>query len=192
MFAVTAAKFTAEGTASVLIDRCIRLSGCPRSILSGNGLQFCSKISYAVDEFLGVRKSPPAPATRAVMVVWSVSTTQWRKCWLWSSTSAKTIGMRNYPTWNSPTTILSAPPLVSRFTWAGSRASLILFLTASGLPAIRACPRPPRILRPGVGMPTGRQRYCSRIACFDCFSRGTAQLSPFGRLRQVPNVVVGN
>ena len=30
--------------------------GCPRSILSDNGLQFCSKLSHVVYELLGVRK----------------------------------------------------------------------------------------------------------------------------------------
>ena len=38
MFAVTTAMFTAEGTANVLINRYIPLGGCPRSILSDNGL----------------------------------------------------------------------------------------------------------------------------------------------------------
>ena len=39
MYAVTAAKFTAEGTANVLINWYIALWGWPRSILSDNGLQ---------------------------------------------------------------------------------------------------------------------------------------------------------
>ena len=56
MFAVTAAEFTAEGTANILINRYIPLWWCPRSILSDNGLQFCSKISHVEYEFLGVRK----------------------------------------------------------------------------------------------------------------------------------------
>ena len=37
-FAVTAAEFTAEGTANILINTYIPLWGCPRSILSDNGL----------------------------------------------------------------------------------------------------------------------------------------------------------
>ena len=44
MYAVTAAEFTAEGTANILINRYIPLSGGPRSILSDNGLQFCPKL----------------------------------------------------------------------------------------------------------------------------------------------------
>ena len=56
MFAVTAAEFTAEGTANILINRYIPLWGCLRSILSDNGLQFFSKLSRIVCQLLGVRK----------------------------------------------------------------------------------------------------------------------------------------
>ena len=56
MYAITVAKFTAEGTASILINRYIPLWGCPRSILSDNRLQICSKLSHAVSKFLGVRE----------------------------------------------------------------------------------------------------------------------------------------
>ena len=56
MFAVTAAESTAEGTANILINRYIPLWGCPRSILSDNGLQFCSKLLHAVYKLLEVRK----------------------------------------------------------------------------------------------------------------------------------------
>ena len=44
MYAVTAAESTAEGTANTLINRCVPLWGCPRSILLDDGLQFCSKL----------------------------------------------------------------------------------------------------------------------------------------------------
>ena len=57
MFAVTAAEFTAEGTANILVNaKFIPLWGCPRTILSDNGLQFCSKLSQTVYQLLGVRK----------------------------------------------------------------------------------------------------------------------------------------
>ena len=56
MYAVTAAEFTAEGTANILVNPYIPLWGCPHSILSDNGLQFCSKPSHAVYQLLGVRK----------------------------------------------------------------------------------------------------------------------------------------
>ena len=56
MFAVTAAEYTAEGTANVHINRYIPPRGCPHSILSDNGLQFCPKLSHVVYELLGVRK----------------------------------------------------------------------------------------------------------------------------------------
>ena len=56
MFPVTAAEFTAEGTANILVNQYIPLWGCPRTILSVNGLQFCSKLLRAVYQLLGVHK----------------------------------------------------------------------------------------------------------------------------------------
>ena len=56
MFPVTAAEFTAEGTANILVNQYIPLWGCPRTILSNNGLQFCSKLSQAVYQLLSVHK----------------------------------------------------------------------------------------------------------------------------------------
>ena len=53
---VTAAEFTAEGTANILVNQYISLRGFPRTILSDNGLQLCSKLSQAVYHLLGVRK----------------------------------------------------------------------------------------------------------------------------------------
>ena len=53
MYAVIAAEFTAESTANILINRYIPLWGCPRSILSANGLQFCSKLHMPSTSFLG-------------------------------------------------------------------------------------------------------------------------------------------
>ena len=49
-WAVTAAKFTAEGTANIIINLYTPLRGCPRSIRSDNGLQLCSKLSHAMLE----------------------------------------------------------------------------------------------------------------------------------------------
>ena len=48
MFPVTAADFTAEGTANTLVNQYIPSWGCPRTILSDNGLQFCTKLSQAI------------------------------------------------------------------------------------------------------------------------------------------------
>ena len=56
MFAVTAAESTAEGTANILVNKYIPLWGCPRVILSDNGLRFCSKLSQSVYQLLGMRK----------------------------------------------------------------------------------------------------------------------------------------
>ena len=56
MFTVTATEFTAERTANILANKYIPSWGCPRTIRSYNGLQFCSKVSQAVYQLLGVRK----------------------------------------------------------------------------------------------------------------------------------------
>ena len=56
MFLVTAAEFTAEGTANIRVYQYIPLWGFPRTILSDNGLLFCSKLSQAVYQLLGVHK----------------------------------------------------------------------------------------------------------------------------------------
>ena len=71
MYAATATEFTAEGAANILITQYIPPWGCPRRILSDNGLQVCSKISWAVYKFIGARK-PPAPTAQRAMVEWSV------------------------------------------------------------------------------------------------------------------------
>ena len=84
MFPVTAAEYTAEGTANVLVNKYIPLWGCPRTILSDNGLQFCSKLSQAVYRLLGCANWPQAPTIPMATVGWSGSTTLWHKCWLWS------------------------------------------------------------------------------------------------------------
>ena len=56
MFAVTAAEFTAEGTAYILVNRFIRLWGCPSTLLSDNGLQFCVQLAIAVYKLMGIHK----------------------------------------------------------------------------------------------------------------------------------------
>ena len=49
MFAVTAAEFTPEGTANIRVNHYIPLWECPCSILSDNGLHFCSCLLYTSD-----------------------------------------------------------------------------------------------------------------------------------------------
>ena len=56
MFAVTAAEFTAEGTANILVNRFIPLWGCSSTLLSDNGLQFCAQFATAVYKLLDVHK----------------------------------------------------------------------------------------------------------------------------------------
>jgi len=57
MYAVSAAEFTAEGTADILVNKYIPLWGCPVSLHSDNGLQFCSKLSHAIYKLQGIRKT---------------------------------------------------------------------------------------------------------------------------------------
>ena len=56
IFAVTTAEFTAEGTANILVNRFIPLWGCPSTLLSDNGPQFCARLATAVYKLLGIRK----------------------------------------------------------------------------------------------------------------------------------------
>lgn len=56
MYAVCAAKFTAVGTADILVNDYIPKWGCPRSVLTDNGRQFCSELSSAVCRMMGIRK----------------------------------------------------------------------------------------------------------------------------------------
>ena len=56
MYAVCAAKFTARGTADILVNDYIPKWGCPKSLLTDNGRQFCSELSSALCRLLGIRK----------------------------------------------------------------------------------------------------------------------------------------
>ena len=56
MFAVTTAKITAEGTANILANPFIPLWGCPSTLLSDNGPQFCARPATAVYKLLGIHK----------------------------------------------------------------------------------------------------------------------------------------
>ena len=64
MYVVITAEITAEGTAdNILISQYIPLQGCPRSILSDNGLQFAQSFRMRSTSFLGFGKLPPDPTT---------------------------------------------------------------------------------------------------------------------------------
>ena len=56
MFAVTKVEFTAECTANILVNRFIPLWGCPSTLLSDNGPQFCARLATAVYKLLGIHK----------------------------------------------------------------------------------------------------------------------------------------
>ena len=56
MSAVTAAEFTAEGTANILVNHFIPLWGCPSTLLSDNRLQFCAQLATAVYKRMSIHK----------------------------------------------------------------------------------------------------------------------------------------
>ncbi|CAB1107752.1 unnamed protein product [Ectocarpus sp. CCAP 1310/34] len=56
MFAVTAAEFTARGTAHIFVNQYMTKWGCPTTLLSDNGLHFCSKLSMAIYEVMKIKK----------------------------------------------------------------------------------------------------------------------------------------
>ena len=56
MFAVTAAEFTAKGTANIFVNQYMTKWGCPTTLLSDNGLHFCSKLSMAIYEVMKIKK----------------------------------------------------------------------------------------------------------------------------------------
>ena len=56
MFAATTAEFTAQGTANIPVNRFIPLWGCPSTLLSDNGPQFCARLATAVYKLLGIYK----------------------------------------------------------------------------------------------------------------------------------------
>ena len=56
MFVVTTAEFAVEGTANIVVNRFIPLWGCPFTLLSDNGPQFCARLAIAVYKLLGIHK----------------------------------------------------------------------------------------------------------------------------------------
>ncbi|CAB1111268.1 unnamed protein product [Ectocarpus sp. CCAP 1310/34] len=56
MSAVTAAEFTARGTAHIFVNQYMTKWGCPTTLLSDNGLHFCSKLSMAIYEVMKIKK----------------------------------------------------------------------------------------------------------------------------------------
>ncbi|CAB1108996.1 unnamed protein product [Ectocarpus sp. CCAP 1310/34] len=56
MFAVTAAEFTARGTAHIFVNQYMTKWGCPTTLLSDNRLHFCSKLSMAIYEVMKIKK----------------------------------------------------------------------------------------------------------------------------------------
>ena len=81
MFAVTTAEFTVEGTANILVSRFNRLWGCPSTLLSDNGPQFCARLATATYKLLGIHKlTTSAYHPSGNGGVERVSHTLWPKC----------------------------------------------------------------------------------------------------------------
>ena len=110
MYDVSAAEFTAEGTANILVNKYIPLWGFPASLLSDNGLKFCSNMSLVVHKLLGMRKIATSAYHPNGNGGVERVTTPWLRCWRWSSTKDKTTGTSTCRTWNLLTAIPSAPP----------------------------------------------------------------------------------
>ena len=126
MFIVTAAELSAEGTANMLVNKYIPLWGCPRTILSDNGLQFCSKLSRAVYQLLGMRQlATSSYPSNGIGGVERLNHTM-AQMLLWSSTSNKTTGICGSLTSSSLTTTRSSRQRVwrrTKFTWIGFHVS---------------------------------------------------------------------
>ncbi|CAB1115089.1 unnamed protein product [Ectocarpus sp. CCAP 1310/34] len=56
MFAVSAAKLTAKGTAQIFVNQYMTKWGCPTTLLSDNRLHFCPKLSMAIYEVMKIKK----------------------------------------------------------------------------------------------------------------------------------------
>ena len=57
MRVVSAAEFTAESTADILVNKYMPLWGYPVSLLSNDRLKFCSELSLSVYKLLDIRKT---------------------------------------------------------------------------------------------------------------------------------------
>ena len=136
MYAVTAAEFTAEGTTNIRINRYIPLWGCPRCILSDNGLQFCSKFSHAVYQLLGVRKiATSSYHSNGNSGVERVNHTMGQMLAMVVN-KLQTTGMDNSPMSTLRTTISLAPPRVwlpTKSIWIGCHASPLTFFERGGV-----------------------------------------------------------
>ena len=93
MFAVTAAELTTEGIANILANRYIPLWGCPSTLLSDNGPQFCAQLATAVYKLLSIHKLTASAYHLAETAALNVLTTPWHRCLPWSVTNIRTTGM---------------------------------------------------------------------------------------------------
>ena len=162
------------------------------------GEAFSSAPSFPTSymSFLLFEKSPPAPTIQAATVVWSALTTRWPKCWLWSSTNAKTIGTRSYRTWSSPTIIRSVPPLAwppTRFTLDRLPRLPLTIFDRYGVVGHRSLARDHLAYCDRASERLQRANDTVREMHALTVSRVEQRASALSdALRQVPNFVVGN
>ena len=186
MFPVTAAEFTGEGTANILVNQYIPLWGCLRTILSDNGLKFCCKRSQAVHQLLGVRKKATTSSrSNCNESVERVNHTM-------SQMLAMVVNERQHD-WDAhlPQVQFAYNNYVNAETG----------LTPNRVYMVRL-PRPPLtgfdrtgvVVWPATTWPiatwphrptTGRKRPCSRTIRLHCFSHDTAETPPPSRTRCV-------
>ena len=112
-FAVTTSEFTAEGTANILINRFIPLWGCPYTLLSDNGPQFCARLATAVHKLLGIHNLTtsaylPSGNGGGERVNHTMAQMLAMVC---NVTNTKTTGTSIFPTSNTPIITPLAPPL---------------------------------------------------------------------------------
>ncbi len=188
MYAVTLVEFTAEGTANILIIRYIPLWGRPRSILSDNGLQFCSKLSLAVYQLLGVRK---------------IVTTSYHprgnggvKCVNQTMTQMLAMTVNELPNhWDEQlphaefahsSSVSAATGLAPNEVHMGRLPRLPLTIFERG--GVAGHQRSPRLLRLGDGPPAARVRYRSRAPRPHYCPREPPQLHPLRRFASGPQI----
>ena len=118
MFAVTAAEFTAEGTANISVNRFIPVWGCPPTLLSDNDLQFCAQLAAVVYKLLGVQKLTTSAYHPSLVVEGRRTRTPHHgaNAGHGLQRTLKRLGMYTSLTLNTPTTTLSAPRQVSLLT----------------------------------------------------------------------------
>ena len=182
IFPATATEFTAEDTANILVNKYIPLWGCPRTILSDNGLQVFSKLSQAVYQLLGVRNLATSSYNPN-----GNGGVEWVNC-----TMAQMLAMvinERQDGWD-----LQLPHVEFAYNNSVSAATglapnevhkgrlphlpLTVFERTGVAGHQESGPRPPGLLRLGYRPTAARKRHCSQTPCPHHFSRYPPKLRP--------------